>query len=255
MRRLPTITIALLLATPVLFSASRAVRADIYRYVDDEGVESFTDAPRSRGATLVMKEQSALRPAGGKRTVPKHLAATGIAEKPSPATAAGSQRAAFPGSLPVPGRITSLVGPRHDPIDGTMREHNGIDIAVCEGTPIRPVSPGRVLFAGVRPGYGTMVIVEHGDGTITLYAHNSVNLVAEGDTVGDTTTIALSGSTGRSTGPHLHFEAWKDGMNVTASFIPGGRGEAVGASGGPRRAADAIRRIVQADGTIFFTNH
>ncbi len=178
--------------------------------------------------------------------MPGHLAATGIAEKPSPASSP-----TFSPTLPVQGRISSLVGLRHDPINGTLREHHGIDIAVAEGTAVRPVAPGRVIFAGLRGGYGNMVIVDHGDGTITLYAHNSVNLVAEGDTVDGTSPLALSGSTGRSTGPHLHFEAWRGETNITSTFLAGG--PAMGSAAG-RRTADAIRRIVQADGTLYFSN-
>lgn len=229
--------------------------ADIYQYVDDEGVVCFTDAPRNGKATLIMKERNTPRsPASKRRTIPKHLAATGITEKSVATTPALVPSYPPPGSLPVAGRITSLVGLRHDPFDGTMREHNGVDIAVPQGTPVRAVAPGRVLFVGSRPGYGSMVIVEHGDGTITLYAHTSANLVTEGEQVTDTTTIALSGSTGRSTGPHLHFEAWKEGTNITSSYIPAGKSETLGATGGPRNVPSAIRKIVQADGAIIFTN-
>lgn len=219
--------------------------ADIYRYVDEEGVVCFTDAPGKNGATLVMKERSAAR-RSGKRSVPGHLTATSIGAKPSLASTP-----ALSPSLPVQGRISSLVGLRHDPINGTLREHHGIDIAVAEGTAVRPVAPGRVSFAGVRGGYGNMVIVDHGDGTITLYAHNSVNLVADGDEVDGSSPIALSGSTGRSTGPHLHFEAWRGDTNITSTFLAGG--PAAGSTGS-RRTADAIRRIVQADGTLYFSN-
>jgi murein DD-endopeptidase MepM/ murein hydrolase activator NlpD len=239
MKKVTPITLALLLILPQLGLA------DIYRYVDEEGVVCFTDAPRKNGATLVMKERSAPR-RSGKRSMPGHLASTGIGEKPSLA----SMPTLSP-TLPVQGRISSLVGVRHDPINGTLREHHGIDIAVAEGTAVRPVAPGRVIFAGLRGGYGNMVIVDHGDGTITLYAHNSVNLVAEGDEVDGTSPIALSGSTGRSTGPHLHFEAWRGDTNITSTFLAGG--PAMGSSGS-RRTADAIRRIVQADGTLYFSN-
>ncbi|WP_298438958.1 peptidoglycan DD-metalloendopeptidase family protein [Geobacter sp.] len=245
---------------PVILSMLAALPAtgyaDIYQYVDEEGTVCFTDAPRNGKAALIMKEQSAPRPSTSRhRTLPKHLTATGIAEKAGPEVSVTPSAPSPHTSLPVSGRITSLVGLRHDPFDGTMREHNGVDIAVPQGTPVRAVAPGRVLFAGTRPGYGNMVVVEHGDGTMTLYAHNSTNLVAEGETVAESTSIALSGSTGRSTGPHLHFEAWKDGVNITSSYIPAGKGETTGAVGGPRSATGVIRRIVQADGTIYFSDH
>ncbi|RNC67580.1 MAG: DUF4124 domain-containing protein [Desulfuromonadales bacterium] len=246
MKHLYLITLAFLLLTPA------GVRADVYRYVDDDGVECFTDAPRSREAVLVMKERTTSKVAGSKRTVPKHLTATGIGEINVPSASATKQPPEAPGTLPVQGRISSLVGLRHDPLDGTLREHHGIDIAVPEGTPVRPVAPGRIIFAGVRPGYGNMVIVEQGNGTITLYAHNSVNLVSAGDDVAASSTIALSGSTGRSTGPHLHFEAWKDGMNITSSYLPAHAGTTPAHKN--LRQTDAISRIVQADGTIYFTN-
>jgi murein DD-endopeptidase MepM/ murein hydrolase activator NlpD len=155
--------------------------------------------------------------------------------------------------LPVPGRITSLSGFRHDPIDGKLRHHNGVDIATPQGTPIKPVAPGVVLYSGARPGYGNTVIMEHADGTVTLYAHNSANLVSEGEYADQATTISLSGSTGRSTGPHLHFEAWRGGENITATFTPGANGSSAGPVAANRSGND-IRRIVQADGTLLFTN-
>ncbi|MGC8937534.1 MAG: M23 family metallopeptidase [Thermodesulfovibrio sp.] len=121
-------------------------------------------------------------------------------------------------SLPVSGRITSSFGLRIDPIDGKLRHHNGIDIAVPEGTPVKPVLSGKVVYSGWRGGYGNCVIVDHGNGIQTVYAHNSKNLVKTGDTVTPQSVIALSGSTGRTTGPHLHFEVRKDGkaMNPVA---------------------------------------
>ncbi len=121
-------------------------------------------------------------------------------------------------SLPVSGRITSSFGLRIDPIDGKLRHHNGIDIAVPEGTPVKPVLSGKVVYSGWRGGYGNCVIVDHGNGIQTVYAHNSKNLVKTGDTVTPQSVVALSGSTGRTTGPHLHFEVHKDGkaMNPVA---------------------------------------
>ena len=228
----------------------QAACADIYRYVNDEGIECFTDAPLQNGATRIMADKQ--KPAQGtKRSVPVHLQATGIAEKTGsdPSPPAGSTPARLT-TLPVQGRITSPAGLRRDPIDGTLRNHQGVDIAVPTGTPVRPVASGVVVYSGVRGGYGNMVIVEHGDGMLTLYAHNSTNLSSVGEQVTDGTTIALSGSTGRSTGPHLHFEAWKDGTNLTDSFVAAA---AEGRTYAPS-LHDNIRTAIRSDGSILFTN-
>jgi LysM repeat protein len=114
--------------------------------------------------------------------------------------------ALWPLSWPLAGVITSPFGPR----DGKM--HEGIDIAAEEGTPVRAATAGRVVFAGPRGTYGLAVIVDHGNGTRTLYAHCSKLLVAEGNAVDTNTIIALSGNTGHSTGPHLHLEVLKNGV-------------------------------------------
>lgn len=140
--------------------------------------------------------------------------------KPSTETQEKKESLGFPKklSLPVSGKITSSFGLRIDPIDGKLRHHNGIDIAVPEGTPVKPVLSGKVVYSGYKGGYGNCVIVEHENGVQTIYAHNSKNLVKTGDTVTSETVIALSGSTGRTTGPHLHFEVRKSGkaMNPLA---------------------------------------
>jgi murein DD-endopeptidase MepM/ murein hydrolase activator NlpD len=95
-----------------------------------------------------------------------------------------------------------------------------------------------------------VIVVEHPDGTVTLYAHTVRNISAAGDLVDTSTIIALTGSTGRSTGPHLHFEAWNNGENITHSYLPGGT------PGTPHRtmAEIPIKRYLQADGTLVFTN-
>ncbi len=117
-------------------------------------------------------------------------------------------------SPPVEGRISSGYGTRHDPMDGKLHHHNGIDIAVPEGTPITPAAPGRVVFSGQSGGYGNCVVIEHGNGMTSIYAHNSVNYVRTGDLVDQDKIIALSGSTGKSTGSHVHFEVRKQGSPV-----------------------------------------
>jgi murein DD-endopeptidase MepM/ murein hydrolase activator NlpD len=120
--------------------------------------------------------------------------------------------------IPANGRITSKYGMRSDPIDGRLRRHDGIDIAMPEGTPVKPVAAGRVVFSGDSSGYGNLVIIDHGEGLTSMYAHNSKNLVKSGEVIDKNRIIALSGSTGRSAGPHLHFELRKDGIPVD----PGG---------------------------------
>jgi murein DD-endopeptidase MepM/ murein hydrolase activator NlpD len=87
-----------------------------------------------------------------------------------------------------------------------MTMHNGWDIAVPTGTRVYPTQVGTVYFAGNYKGYGNLVAIEHGKGYISLYGHNSEILVKPGMTVTSGTVIALSGNTGRSTGPHVHYE-------------------------------------------------
>lgn len=112
------------------------------------------------------------------------------------------------GPLPVDGGVvTSRVGLRLDPFgSGRLVYHRGIDIAVPVGTPVKAVRPGRVAMAGLQGAYGVAVILEHADGSRTLYGHNSLARVQPGELVEAGTVIALSGNSGRSTGPHVHFE-------------------------------------------------
>ncbi|MCG9967906.1 M23 family metallopeptidase [Pelotomaculum terephthalicicum JT] len=125
-----------------------------------------------------------------------------------------SQETALPvaGSLikqlawPLLGTITSPFGTR----DG--KPHEGIDIAAEENTPMRAAASGRVVFAGPRGTYGLAVIIDHGNGLRTLYGHCAKLLVNEGSIVDTNTIIALVGSTGRSTGPHLHLEVLQNGV-------------------------------------------
>lgn len=123
-------------------------------------------------------------------------------------TAQSPRRSAVPVFLnsPIRGEIRSVFGPRRDPINGRQRFHQGIDIAAKRGTPIGAAAAGTVVFAGRNKGYGNMVMIEHADGRRTLYAHAERLFVKAGETVAAGQTVAAVGSTGHSTGPHLHFE-------------------------------------------------
>ncbi len=103
-------------------------------------------------------------------------------------------------------RITSNYGMRNDPFNGKRKQHRGIDFAGKIGTELMAVAPGRVVSAGERVGYGTTVEIDHGLGFTTLYAHLSQIMVSRGDWVRPGTVVGLGGSSGRSTGPHLHYE-------------------------------------------------
>ncbi len=109
-------------------------------------------------------------------------------------------------SLPVEGKITSKFGLRKDPFDGRVRFHRGIDIEAPEGTPVKAFMGGKVVFAGRKGGYGNLVILRHRDGKETYYAHLKEIDVSAGDKIESGEVLGKVGSTGRSTGPHLHFE-------------------------------------------------
>jgi murein DD-endopeptidase MepM/ murein hydrolase activator NlpD len=211
----------------VIFSLTGSFAgADIYRFVTIDGVETFTDAPRDKSATVVIKDHSSPAPKQRKSSKKQKIHDISLDEIVQKAVTASlnpheAEQNSFDAHLPpVGGTITSRVGMRIDPIDGAWRQHNGVDIAIPSGTPVRPVAPGVVVYSGSRSGYGNTIVVEHDNGIITLYAHNSRLLVAEGQAVTQESILALSGSTGRSTGPHLHFEAWQAGTNVTMAFLP-----------------------------------
>lgn len=119
-----------------------------------------------------------------------------------------------PTGMPVPGYISSYFGARPDPFDGRSARHTGIDIATPFGTPVHVVAEGMVTFAGVRSGYGNVVEIDHGNGYMTRYAHNSALTVQPGQHVQVGDVIAQAGSSGRSTGSHVHFEVWYDGRVV-----------------------------------------
>lgn len=112
------------------------------------------------------------------------------------------------------GYLSSGFGYRQDPFTGLNAFHQGIDFSGEVGDPVISVGGGIVTYAGLRPGYGRVVEIAHGDGYVTRYAHNERLLVERGAVVMRGQQIAHLGSTGRSTGPHVHFEVWRNGRPV-----------------------------------------
>jgi murein DD-endopeptidase MepM/ murein hydrolase activator NlpD len=112
------------------------------------------------------------------------------------------------------GHISSYFGGRQDPFDGTEGVHRGVDFAGALGSRILSVAAGVVTKSEPHSGYGNLVEINHGNGYVTRYAHNQRSLVAIGDTVVRGQPIALMGSTGRSTGPHVHFEVLRNGQQI-----------------------------------------
>ena len=118
------------------------------------------------------------------------------------------------------GWMSSRFGRRTDPFTGQIAWHGGVDFAGKEDSEIVSVAAGVVTWAKERHGYGRMVEINHGGGFTTRYAHNNENLVKVGDVVKKGQVVALMGSSGRSTGPHVHFEVYKNGRAVDpASYI------------------------------------
>lgn len=122
--------------------------------------------------------------------------------------------AATPSIIPVKGWITSYFGGRIDPFTRKMSRHEGIDISTRVGTTVIAPADGVVTFAGNKPGYGMSLTLDHGYGVTTVYGHNSRFFVAQGKKVKRGMPISAVGNTGRSTGPHLHYEVRINGIPV-----------------------------------------
>lgn len=125
------------------------------------------------------------------------------------------EEAIYPAGMPVSaGYMSSGFGSRKDPFSGRMAMHKGLDFAGKSGQNVLAVADGVVSFSGRRGAYGNMVELDHGNGYVTRYGHNQRNLVTVGQRIKKGEAIARMGSTGRSTGTHVHFEVLKDGSQV-----------------------------------------
>lgn len=121
---------------------------------------------------------------------------------------------ATPGGYPAPGTISSHYGSRADPINGSRAFHSGIDVSCVSGSEIRATADGVVSHSGWANKSGYVVVLEHGCGFSTIYAHNKSNFVKVGQSVKRGDIIGYVGSTGKSTGPHVHYEIWKNGKSI-----------------------------------------
>ena len=119
-----------------------------------------------------------------------------------------------PSIWPTRGWVTSNFGFRKSPFTGLREKHEGWDIAARNGSPVRATADGVVVVEGREYGYGNLVEVDHGYGLVTRYGHNSKHLVKVGDRIKRGQVVSLVGSTGRSTGPHLHYEVLLHGVPV-----------------------------------------
>jgi murein DD-endopeptidase MepM/ murein hydrolase activator NlpD len=117
--------------------------------------------------------------------------------------------------------VTSAFGWRADPFTGRPSFHKGVDLQAAYGDPVPSAGDGRVVFAGSQHGYGQIVVVRHGDGTETRYAHLSRIDVADGETVAAGTVLGTVGQSGRATGPHLHLEVVDHGRQVDPGLAAG----------------------------------
>jgi murein DD-endopeptidase MepM/ murein hydrolase activator NlpD len=121
-------------------------------------------------------------------------------------------------------RLSSGFGVRRDPITGQLARHNGIDLTYELNTPIMATAPGKVVFTGWRPGYGWTVEIDHGMGVRTRYGHLRTILVKQGNEIGFRDKVGLLGNSGRSTGPHVHYEILVNGKSVDpTNFIMAGK--------------------------------
>lgn len=190
---------------------------------DKQAEAAKRDALQSdKGQIVVLKQQVASENAVEEKNL-RALAAAGnkITAELNSLMSTGTQYTGgqyTAGSLgwPLPGtpgsyRITSEFSTRNNPISGRFEQHLGMDIAAKSGTPVLAANSGTVIKAGYNSSYGYMVIIDHGGGIATLYAHNSRLGVSAGQSISKGQTISYVGSTGNSTGPHLHFEVRQNG--------------------------------------------
>lgn len=177
-------------------------RAAVAKAASDPTPLTLSDDPNQQNVKLTLDEFYTLRSQAMSGSVTRAI------ENGLSSTYGGdwTQLANAPSLWPLMGRVTSGFGERQDPIDGEGAFHPGIDIAAPYGTPVRATADGDVLQAHMGAGYGREVVIDHGYGVNTVYAHMSSMAVVAGEQVTRGQVIGYVGDSGRSTGPHLHYE-------------------------------------------------
>lgn len=145
-------------------------------------------------------------------TVGGNAAVVVFSRSPTPAFAGAHRGALLPAGMPVAARLSSAFGMRRHPIRGDLRVHSGVDLAAAYGSPVVATADGVIGSAGWSGGYGLLVAISHGDGVQTRYGHLSRLNVAAGQEIRRGDVIGFVGSTGQSTGPHVHYEVRVDGV-------------------------------------------
>ena len=189
---------------------------------DEDGSAGFKSGPL--GDVMTSEVGLALSRAGGFGL--GDMLAAAMSRQSGPSISSPASPAQEPADYPVPvatavqayavpaPRISSGFGWREDPIDGGARFHKGMDVPMSVGSDVRVPADGQVVSVGEQPGYGLTVVVAHGNGLETRYGHLSAADVRPGDPVRAGDLIARSGNSGRSTGPHLHFEVVENGQAI-----------------------------------------
>lgn len=195
---------------------------------EDDGAPGPGEEPGPAGGPMIPPYAGAV-PGSGLSILDLSLALDELEARLGQVTAAVARRdldsMAFPSRAPLPGVAPSSgFGRRLDPFTGRPARHTGVDYAAPHGAPVLASAGGRVRRAGPYGAYGRTVEIDHGSGLVTRYGHLSRILVRRGDVLLPGQQIATVGSTGRSTGPHLHFEVLQDGTAVRPELFLDGRG-------------------------------
>jgi murein DD-endopeptidase MepM/ murein hydrolase activator NlpD len=192
---------------------------DTFKQMLDEAIADKIGDAGGIGMAKIFAAQlgkGAAAPAPPPHALPMPIA---MPPKPAPITLPKSAESGF--VMPAIGRPSSGYGVRVDPIHGERTEHRGFDIAAKTGTPVAAAAAGTVTHAGPAGTYGNLVMIRHADGLETRYAHLSSVAVKKGDHVAAGQEVGAVGTTGRSTGPHLHFEVRRDGQAIDpAPLLP-----------------------------------